>query len=171
MASKSWLKFNRRRCLKAVMETERGQFYVSPDDRFGEDNLPSRPERRVRIAPETYVIADRLRKAARAKRVSFRELADRIGVSASLMGGIVNCTRNPSAEIIAKLAAELGVSADWLLGSVAESPQELEALRRRKSALEAEAQEAWEKPSKRRPLRKGSAGQSWRETSTGKSRA
>ncbi len=127
------------------METGRNQFYVSSDDKFEEDDLPSRPERRVRIAPETYVIADRLRKAARAKKVSLRELADRIGVSASLMGGIVNCTRNPSAEIIAKLAAELGVSADWLLGLVAESPQELEALRHRKSALEAEAQEAWEK--------------------------
>lgn len=62
-------------------------------------------------------MGERLRAARAARRLSLRELAGRLGVSASLISQIETGRANPSVSTLYAIAAELGVSLDELLFS------------------------------------------------------
>jgi DNA-binding XRE family transcriptional regulator len=61
------------------------------------------------------VLGDRLRAARKAHGISLRELARRIGVSASLISQIETQKVHPSVSTLYSLASELGASVDELL--------------------------------------------------------
>ena len=60
-------------------------------------------------------IGERLREARQARRLSLRVLADRLGVSPSLISQIETGRANPSVSTLYAIAAELDVSLDELL--------------------------------------------------------
>ena len=60
-------------------------------------------------------MGERLREARRAAGLSLRELADRLGVSPSLISQIETGRANPSVSTLYAIAAELDVSLDELL--------------------------------------------------------
>jgi transcriptional regulator with XRE-family HTH domain len=60
-------------------------------------------------------MGERLREARMARRLSLRELSERLGVSASLISQIETGRANPSVSTLYAIAAELAVSLDELL--------------------------------------------------------
>ena len=66
-------------------------------------------------APEYLVMGDRLREARRARGLSLRALAERLGVSASLISQVETGRARPSVSTLYAIASELGVSLDELL--------------------------------------------------------
>jgi transcriptional regulator with XRE-family HTH domain len=62
-------------------------------------------------------MGEHLREARRARRLSLRELAERLGVSPSLISQIETGRANPSVSTLYAIAAELDVSLDELLFS------------------------------------------------------
>lgn len=62
------------------------------------------------------MIPDRLRELRTRKKLSQEGLADLIGVRGQQVWRYEKGTQTPTAEIITKLAAVLGTSADYLLG-------------------------------------------------------
>jgi transcriptional regulator with XRE-family HTH domain len=73
----------------------------------------SSPSRNGR--PDYPDIGERLREARQARRLSLRVLADRLGVSPSLISQIETGRANPSVSTLYAIAAELDVSLDELL--------------------------------------------------------
>jgi transcriptional regulator with XRE-family HTH domain len=67
------------------------------------------------IRPDYPQIGEHLRTARRARRLSLRVLADRLGVSPSLISQIERGRANPSVSTLYSLVAELDVSLDELL--------------------------------------------------------
>lgn len=68
-------------------------------------------------------LSQRLRQARTARKLSLRELAGRVGVSASLISQIENGKVQPSVNTLYALAIELGLSIDELLDSSGELAQ------------------------------------------------
>ena len=65
--------------------------------------------------PDYPEMGERLREARQARRLSLRALADRLGVSPSLISQIETGRANPSVSTLYAIAAELDVSLDELL--------------------------------------------------------
>ena len=65
--------------------------------------------------PDYPDIGERLREARQPRRLSLRVLADRLGVSPSLISQIETGRANPSVSTLYAIAAELDVSLDELL--------------------------------------------------------
>jgi len=61
---------------------------------------------------------DRLKRTREAARLTQTELAERVGAGTNQIYRYEKGETDPSAEVLAALAKELGVSADWLLGLV-----------------------------------------------------
>lgn len=76
---------------------------------------PTAVERRGRLEPGYREMGDRLRAERRAHGLSLRELADRLGVSPSLISQVETGRAQPSVSTLYAIAAELGVSLDELL--------------------------------------------------------
>lgn len=66
-------------------------------------------------APEYGAMGDRLREARQARGMSLRTLADRLGVSPSLISQVETGRAKPSVSTLYAIANELGVSLDELL--------------------------------------------------------
>lgn len=73
------------------------------------------PPREPAARPDYPQMGERLRAARSARRLSLRELAGRLGVSASLISQIETGRANPSVSTLYAIAAELDVSLDELL--------------------------------------------------------
>jgi transcriptional regulator with XRE-family HTH domain len=65
--------------------------------------------------PEYGVMGDRLREARQARSISLRSLADRLGVSPSLLSQVETGRARPSVSTLYSIATELGISLDELL--------------------------------------------------------
>ena len=65
--------------------------------------------------PDYPEMGERLREARRARSLSLRTLAERLGVSPSLISQIETGRANPSVSTLYAIAAELDVSLDELL--------------------------------------------------------
>jgi transcriptional regulator with XRE-family HTH domain len=65
--------------------------------------------------PDHLEMGERLREARQARRLSLRALADRLGVSPSLISQIETGRANPSVSTLYAIASELDVSLDELL--------------------------------------------------------
>ena len=65
--------------------------------------------------PDYPEMGERLREARRARNLSLRDLAERLGVSPSLISQIETGRANPSVSTLYAIAAELDVSLDELL--------------------------------------------------------
>jgi transcriptional regulator with XRE-family HTH domain len=76
---------------------------------------PVAAERRGRLEPGYREMGDRLRAERRSHGLSLRELADRLGVSPSLISQVETGRAQPSVSTLYAIAAELGVSLDDLL--------------------------------------------------------
>jgi transcriptional regulator with XRE-family HTH domain len=76
------------------------------------------------VAPEYAEIGDRLRVARAARGLSLRALADRLGVSPSLISQVERGLAKPSVNTLYALARELEVSLDELLFVDAAEPAE-----------------------------------------------
>jgi transcriptional regulator with XRE-family HTH domain len=72
--------------------------------------------------PDYPGIGERLRDARRARGLSLRELAKRLGVSPSLISQIERGTARPSVSTLFRLVAELDVSLDEILFGLRGSP-------------------------------------------------
>lgn len=77
--------------------------------------MSTEPAREARTEGRALDFGDRLRDARRNAGLSLRELARRIGVSASLISQIENDKVQPSVNTLYALASELGISIDELL--------------------------------------------------------
>ena len=66
-------------------------------------------------APEYAVMGDRLRTARQARSLSLRSLAERLGVSPSLISQVETGRARPSVSTLYAIASELGISLDELL--------------------------------------------------------
>jgi transcriptional regulator with XRE-family HTH domain len=76
------------------------------------DDVEGRPDQG---RPDQGRMGQRLRQARRARGFSLRELAQRLGVSASLISQVETGRANPSVSTLYAIAAELDVSLDELL--------------------------------------------------------
>lgn len=63
------------------------------------------------------LIEQRIREEMIRSDLSQEQLAERVGVSAVSMSRYVNGTRNPKGNILVKIALELGVTPEYLLGT------------------------------------------------------
>ena len=81
------------------------------------------PSREPGARPDYPQIGERLRAARSARRLSLRELAGRLGVSASLISQIETGRANPSVSTLYAIAAELDVSLDELLFNDRRAPE------------------------------------------------
>lgn len=61
---------------------------------------------------------DRLREMRRKRQLTQDELADRLGFGQSQMNKYENGKSDPTPEVLVRLAKELSVTTDWLLGLV-----------------------------------------------------
>ena len=61
---------------------------------------------------------DRLREMRRKRQLTQDELADRLGFGQSQMNKYENGKSDPTPEVLVRLAKELAVTSDWLLGLV-----------------------------------------------------
>jgi len=61
-------------------------------------------------------LGERLRKRRKTLKISQQELAEALGVTAQHISALEQGKRTPSLPFLAKLAEELGVSIDYLLG-------------------------------------------------------
>lgn len=61
---------------------------------------------------------DRLREMRRKRQLTQDELADRLGFGQSQMNKYENGKSDPTPEVLVRLAKELAVTTDWLLGLV-----------------------------------------------------
>jgi len=68
---------------------------------------------------------DRLKQVREAAGLTQGELAERVGAGTNQIWRYEKGDSEPSAEVLASLATELGVTADWFLGLVGESKQTL----------------------------------------------
>ena len=62
-------------------------------------------------------LGERLRQVRTARGISVRELARRVGCSASLVSQVERGVTAPSAGVVYALANELGISLDFLFGA------------------------------------------------------
>lgn len=75
----------------------------------------SEPQRVTRATPELGEMGERLRAARRARSLSLRDLAGRLGVSPSLISQVETGRASPSVATLYAIATELEVSLDDLL--------------------------------------------------------
>ncbi|MFL5672872.1 MAG: helix-turn-helix domain-containing protein, partial [Chloroflexota bacterium] len=73
--------------------------------------------------PDYPEMGERLREARRARNLSLRTLAERLGVSPSLISQIETGRANPSVSTLYAIAAELDVSLDELLFNDRRAPE------------------------------------------------
>jgi transcriptional regulator with XRE-family HTH domain len=77
--------------------------------------------------PEYATMGDRLRQARTARGLSLRRLAERLGVSPSLISQVETGRAKPSVNTLYALASELGISLDTLLFMDTEPPSASDA--------------------------------------------
>lgn len=80
-------------------------------------------ERAERWADESSAVSVRIRQARRARRVSQARLSEALNVDHSYLSRIEAGTRRPSLPMLLTMAAELGVSAEWLLSGRGVGPE------------------------------------------------
>lgn len=80
--------------------------------------------------PEYQEMGDRLRSARRAHNLSLRALADRVGISPSLISQVETGRAKPSVSTLYAIATELGISLDELLFTDASVSRESRPSRR-----------------------------------------
>lgn len=81
---------------------------------------------RKKIEPmRDSVFSERLGILLRARGMTQRELAEKAGISSSLIGEYLHKKREPHAKTIIKLAKTLGVSPDYLLGLTSRPTQRI----------------------------------------------
>jgi transcriptional regulator with XRE-family HTH domain len=85
--------------------------------------------REVAARPDYPQMGERLRAARTARHLSLRVLADRLGVSPSLISQIETGRANPSVSTLYAIAAELDVSLDELLFDDRRSPEPAAVIR------------------------------------------
>lgn len=92
----------------------------------------------IRITKETRSVAETLANLfARDKKLTYKSVATKAGISDALLGAIVNGQRNITPEVLVKLAVALGVTTDYLLGlDAVESLNDLKELKFQKQQLE-----------------------------------
>lgn len=70
-------------------------------------------------------VAERLQYLLESRDMKQKELADRVGISKQSLYQYLHCKCEPRAEIIAKMAAALGTTADFIVGLTADpAPRE-----------------------------------------------
>lgn len=79
-------------------------------------------------------LGDKIKKLREGKNISQKELAKEIGVTDAMVSMYENDKKNPSLEVITKLAAFFNVSTDYLLGAEtmqdSEMPKNIRAVAR-----------------------------------------
>lgn len=79
-------------------------------------------------------LGDRIKKLREGKNISQKELAKELGVTDAMVSMYENDKKNPSLEVITKLAAFFNVSTDYLLGAEtmqdSEMPKNIRAVAR-----------------------------------------
>jgi transcriptional regulator with XRE-family HTH domain len=86
---------------------------------------PNDAERATASVPSGLKVGLKLRQARKARRLKLRELADRIGVSESLLSKIENERIIPSLQTLHKLVSELGISIGVLFSDEAPLDQQV----------------------------------------------
>ena len=71
---------------------------------------------------------ERLKEARKAKKLTQKELAEKLGITENNIGHYENGRNKPPFEIILKLCKELNVSADWLLDVPDKTKEQNEAM-------------------------------------------
>jgi transcriptional regulator with XRE-family HTH domain len=61
-------------------------------------------------------IGDRIKYQLKLRKMTQRELANKIGINEVTMGRYINDKRIPNADVIIAICRTLGISSDWLLG-------------------------------------------------------
>lgn len=69
------------------------------------------------------MIGDRIRQLRREARMTQKDLAERMGISASAVGMYEQNRREPSGEVLVKLCRIFNVTTDWLLSGSADVPR------------------------------------------------
>ena len=78
---------------------------------------------------------ERLKAARTAKHMSQQALADKLGVTKSLISGYEQDLRLPSLDMLVKISREFGVSSDYLLSLDRQKTINVEALTDRQIAI------------------------------------
>ena len=63
------------------------------------------------------VLAQRLKISRVSQKLTQRQLAEKVNITAATISAYEKATKNPSLEIISLIADELNVSIDWLCGT------------------------------------------------------
>ena len=79
------------------------------------------------MAVEPKIIGQRIRKKRLELAINQKELADRVGISPSAINQYEKADKIPSTETLVKLAQELGITTDYLLGATSEEELFLDA--------------------------------------------
>ena len=73
-------------------------------------------------------IGENIRKIRKEKKLTQKELAERIGTTESNINNYEKGRNKPTTDMLVKICLELDVSADWLLGLPSKSNTENEAM-------------------------------------------
>lgn len=79
------------------------------------------------MAIEPKIVGQRIRKRRLGLEINQKELADRVGISPSAINQYEKGDKIPSTETLVKLAQELGITTDYLLGATIEEDLFLDA--------------------------------------------
>ncbi len=79
------------------------------------------------MAVEPKIIGQRIRKKRIDLNINQKELAERVGISPSAINQYEKGDKIPSTETLVKLAQELGITTDYLLGATTEEELFLDA--------------------------------------------
>lgn len=71
--------------------------------------------------PDTTIFGERLKQLRTKLKLSQRDFADKIGVTASALSSYEKGQKNPSVGVVTNIAAQFHVSLDWLCGISRES--------------------------------------------------
>lgn len=110
----------------------------APCEANGGDAGGDEEQEGIRITALTRAVAARLPVLLRKLGVSRRELAERAGVSYSLITGIIGEERNVTLEVLLGITTALGITVDQLLGLLAVDEEELEGMIAAQKKLEEE---------------------------------
>ena len=91
------------------MDKEYGQDAVRSEE-YGAENSPPLAREAAKMNTQEQAFADRLRELMTAKRISQRELAERVGCSQPAVSQILNRTCRPQRKTILKLADALSIA-------------------------------------------------------------
>lgn len=83
-------------------------------------------------------LGKRLRQLRKTKKLTQKQVAERVGVTRTVLSQYENDHTAPSLEVLVKLANQFGVSTDYLLDNISPSEQSKEEAKRRMLLQEAE---------------------------------